>query len=665
MSEIKMTIVGALTVILGLMISAGSAMAEKLPKGFNPKRHMTFEQVRPGMKGYGITVFHGTEPEPFPVEVVSVERGFAAGKAVVWVRCPSPRMQKTGPVQGMSGSPIFLWDKATEKGPDGLEKKRKIGTGGRMIGAFAFGFRMGKDCYVGIQPIQFMLAARNRVKDNPRSIQILTGTRSRDATFAGAYELARSIKLKDEDMWRLNAFAAIAGYKPPKPSVTIKPQASTKSVFNARTPLSIPVTVGSNEQARMLQPFLRPFGMSPTVMQGGGGRLRPTWIDPKKVKYKPGGVLAIPLVSGDLDMSGVGTTTEVLPDGTVLAFGHSMFAQGDIQVPMAPGYVHFIQPNLSASFKLGGALDIRGAILRDEAVAVVGKPKAKYKSVPVTVSVDWGDKTRNKTFKYQVAHHTRMLPSLIGSAITGSLSTDTEFPLLNTLHIEGLITFDNGKKLKVKRIIPSARPTQVMIAVATPINTIVETEFGVMGVKSIDAKVKVIPRLDAAIILGATLKSPTVKPGETATIVLRVQPYRKKVELREFKITIPKDTREGNYLLTIGGGSMYQQMNRLVKPHLSTASNSEELFEAVKFLVDIKDDSLYGVIRLRTGNNLTIGRSELPKLPTSRAALIRSVTSTRTGTYLDTIEKRMDLPYVVQGGTTMPIVVTDDPAAPK
>src|SRR5689334_1910770 len=100
-----------------------------------------------GMKGYCMTVFHRTTIEPFPVEVISVMRDFAPKKGVVWIRCPDQRMQQSGPVQGMSGSPIYLWAEG---------EPHELGKGGKLIGAFAFGYAATKDCYVGVQPIENM-----------------------------------------------------------------------------------------------------------------------------------------------------------------------------------------------------------------------------------------------------------------------------------------------------------------------------------------------------------------------------------------------------------------------------------------------------------------------------------------------------------------------------
>lgn len=103
--------------------------------------------VRIGMRGYGMTVFQGTEPEPFAVEVMAVAPQATPQHAVVWVRCHDARLEKSGPVQGMSGSPIYLWAEG---------EAQELGQGGLLLGAFAFGYANTNDAMVGVQPIEYM-----------------------------------------------------------------------------------------------------------------------------------------------------------------------------------------------------------------------------------------------------------------------------------------------------------------------------------------------------------------------------------------------------------------------------------------------------------------------------------------------------------------------------
>ncbi|WP_428390115.1 SpoIVB peptidase S55 domain-containing protein [Mucisphaera sp.] len=117
---------------------------------------MPLDEVRPGMRGVCLTVFSGTAIEPFEVEVVSVVRRSGPQRAVIWLRSEDPRMLESGPVQGMSGSPVYLWKDAEPDDPEA-----PLG-GGRLIGAFAYGFAFAKGCLIGVQPIEQMVGVGER-----------------------------------------------------------------------------------------------------------------------------------------------------------------------------------------------------------------------------------------------------------------------------------------------------------------------------------------------------------------------------------------------------------------------------------------------------------------------------------------------------------------------
>jgi hypothetical protein len=100
--------------------------------------------VRPGMKGYGLSVFSGTKIEKFDVEVVSVLKKYYGDKDILLVRIGHPVTDHANIIRGMSGSPIYLE--------------------GRLAGALSLGFvNFAKDPLAGITPIEYMLAD----KDHP------------------------------------------------------------------------------------------------------------------------------------------------------------------------------------------------------------------------------------------------------------------------------------------------------------------------------------------------------------------------------------------------------------------------------------------------------------------------------------------------------------------
>src|SRR5262245_53495309 len=99
-------------------------------------RLMPVDEVRPGMKGIGKTVFQGSTIEEFQVEILGVLKNYGPKQDMILARLTGGPLERTGVIQGMSGSPVYI--------------------DGRLIGAVAFAFPLSKDSVAGIQPIAQM-----------------------------------------------------------------------------------------------------------------------------------------------------------------------------------------------------------------------------------------------------------------------------------------------------------------------------------------------------------------------------------------------------------------------------------------------------------------------------------------------------------------------------
>ena len=71
---------------------------------FDPARHMRVAEVKPGMRGYGLSVFSGTKIDRFEVEVVAVLRNFNPKSDVVLIRCRGANLEHTGAIAGIQAS---------------------------------------------------------------------------------------------------------------------------------------------------------------------------------------------------------------------------------------------------------------------------------------------------------------------------------------------------------------------------------------------------------------------------------------------------------------------------------------------------------------------------------------------------------------------------------
>lgn len=95
---------------------------------------MPASRLRPGMKGYMLTVLRGMKPDRLPVEIVSVIPQKGSSKNAIMIRVLPSSENKTGGVaQGMSGSPVYI--------------------DGRLIGAVGIGWNFSDHKTALVTPI--------------------------------------------------------------------------------------------------------------------------------------------------------------------------------------------------------------------------------------------------------------------------------------------------------------------------------------------------------------------------------------------------------------------------------------------------------------------------------------------------------------------------------
>ena len=132
---------------------ASSSFASPLspPSASNLKvQIMPEDQVKAGMHGVAYTVFEGVTPEAMDVEILGVLRDMAGPKAdVILARLHGKKVEYTGVVAGMSGSPVYI--------------------DGKLVGAIAY--RIGefsKEPIAGITPAASMLEIDAHGQDGGR-----------------------------------------------------------------------------------------------------------------------------------------------------------------------------------------------------------------------------------------------------------------------------------------------------------------------------------------------------------------------------------------------------------------------------------------------------------------------------------------------------------------
>ncbi len=108
---------------------------------------LPFDKIRPGMKGYGLTVFKGNKIEKFDVEVIAVLKNKSPKSGIILIKLlKNDVIDKAGVIAGMSGSPVYINNK--------------------LIGALSTAFPYSKEPFAGVTPIEDMLKIYELDMDN-------------------------------------------------------------------------------------------------------------------------------------------------------------------------------------------------------------------------------------------------------------------------------------------------------------------------------------------------------------------------------------------------------------------------------------------------------------------------------------------------------------------
>lgn len=340
---------------------------------------IALEQIRTGMKGYGLTVIKGTRPERFDVEVVGVVKNFHGLPGLILVKVSHPRLDIVKNVKGMSGSPIYLE--------------------GKLAGAYAYSpasFQV--EPVAGVTPIAPMLA-----------------------------EMRRPIP---EGFWPLDPRAKSEGGTA---SLTPGHWSFEEASAGARARHASPegfVPAGTAMSASGLGPrslayaneLLRAGGYE-TLMDGGNAA---TATDAPNVDapmhFESGSAIGVSYVRGDISMSGIGTVTHV--EGNKLcAFGHPMMQAGNTAFPTGIADIVWIYASAQHSFKMGNIVRPLGALVQDRLSAIVIDEKAKAPEFPMQVNVTGAVGAPKTRWDMTVTEDSFMGPMIVASALSNVIES--------------------------------------------------------------------------------------------------------------------------------------------------------------------------------------------------------------------------------------------------
>jgi hypothetical protein len=614
------------------------AVAEK--SLFDPARHMRVSEVKPGMTGYGLTVFRGSKIERFDVEVLSVLHNFNPKGDVVLIRCKGEYLEHTGSIAGMSGSPVYLTDAA---GHD------------RMLGAFAYGWPMTKDPVAGVQPIEYMLDLPVK---QPAPAQIVgpdgeaaDGARG-SASPAGRHG-GMCWSLKDAGMlpmaWKIERRPWLMGVK----SDAVRPAHLLGADDPPRLePLATPLmTAGlSPRLLDQLAPQFRAAGL--TALQAGGGSGAANAAD---IKLEPGSVLAVPLLTGDVEMTAVGTCTETLGD-RVWGFGHPFNNEGPVALPMGAGEINGVIANLSTSFKLGAMSRAAGTITTDGSVGVAGAIGAAPPTVPIELTVHPADGSREKTYHFNASQHSKLTPMIAGAAFSAAVSGSSELPQYNTVDYDVSLSFSNGQTIRLANRSVNATANDLFGDAGVVLQAAGDNPFQRVTVKKIVGSVTVRPHADAAVIQDVNLPKSRYHPGDVVKAYVSYQPFRGAEATLPVELELPRDLPAGTYQLVISDAMRFFTDQQVAEPFRFTAENVEDVFAVLKDVAAIRENAVY-LRLLRKPDGIAVGHTALPRLPSSRREILLGAGRSNTTPFVSSTVKSIPTELVMTGSAEFAIIV--------
>jgi hypothetical protein len=567
---------------------------------FDPARHMRVADVRPGMKGYGLSVFTGTKIEKFNVEVVDVVKDFNPKYDVVLIRCDDPFLEHTGAVEGMSGSPIFLFDDAGKA---------------KLIGAFAYGWPLSKDPLAGVQPIEYML---DLPANNPPPTDDVTnqGPTLPDAHATGAMKQAATTGKHPH--WSLDdvPFKPLGnpGNQPARTIVNSRRYTTMLGDQQVQLqPLATPL-MATGMSARMLkqvEPLFEGTGL--TLMQAGGaGPSETSNTDPK---LEPGSVLGVPLLTGDLQLTAIGTCTEVIGD-RMFGFGHPFNSEGPIALPMGSGGISTVVANLQASFKLGYLNRPLGTLTTDQTVGVAGTIGKVAKMIPIDLTIAYDDKSVNETYHFEAASSKKFTPLIAATALSSALTGEKDLPPDSTVDYDLDLNFENGHDVHLVNTSVSAGPLEVMNDVVLPLTASLNNPFHQESLTKLTGTIHVSNQARSGQILSVMVPKTKYEPGDTVKAFITYQPFHQEESNLPVEMALPRDLKDGTYQLTVADSTHYLEDERSIDPFKFTGDNIDDLFKVVKDVLGIRRDAIY--IRLvRQADGVAVGRVAMPRLPSN------------------------------------------------
>ncbi|HYX26362.1 MAG TPA: SpoIVB peptidase S55 domain-containing protein [Thermoanaerobaculia bacterium] len=451
-------------------------------------------EVKKGQRGYGLSVFAGTEPERFDVEVVGVMRNLRPDISYILARLTGKGLEKSGVAGGMSGSPVFL--------------------DGRLAGAVAFSWPFSNEAIAGITPIDSM-----RTLSTFRPLPVTPPP---------------PVNLSDLQSGKVTAEVLAAQLSRLQPRFD-----------NGAVPAVQWATSGFGDRSLgMLRQALGSVGPAGQAAPGTVGD-----------DLTPGKSVSVVLVDGDFELAANGTVTDRYGD-QILAFGHPFLGLGPVRVPMATAEVVTVLSSANSSFKISNTGRIVGAFEQDRQLGIQGRLGAVAPMVPMVLHVGAQGGERPREFRVRLADLPEFMPLLVGSTILSGIEAASYATGQQSLELTAHLRLQRYGDLEVRQSFDSENAgTDASAFLLTIVGYLTQNPLQKVNIEAIDVAVSQTDKPSLASLVGANADRTVVRPGQRVTLNLDLVAYRGDRFRHALAVDLPTDLPAGRYSLLVGDGS--------------------------------------------------------------------------------------------------------------
>jgi hypothetical protein len=448
--------------------------------------------IQRGQHGYGLSVFAGTEPERFDVEVIGIMRNLSPDVSYILARLTGKGLEKSGVAGGMSGSPVFI--------------------DGKLAGAVAFSWPFTNEAIAGITPIGSMrqLSGFKPLPVSPPPPQV---------------------KLSD----------ILSGNLPKDLLATQFSRLLPRFADGAAPAVQWTATGFGETSQGMLRQVLGSVS--------AGGKAAPG-AAPEDLK--PGQAVNVVLVDGDFELAANGTVTDRYGD-QVLAFGHPFLGLGPVRVPMATAEVVTVLSSANSSFKISNTGKIIGAFEQDRKTGIQGRIGAEAPMIPMVVKIQ---SERPREYKMRLAALPEFFPMLVGSGMVAGLESASYTTGSQSLDMSARLRLRRYGDLVIRQSFDgNGAVSEAASFLLSIVSYLTQNGLEKVEVENVEVDLAQIDQPSFASLVGAHASRTVVHPGDRVGLNLDFVPYRGDRFRRTMSIDLPDDLPEGRYSLLVGDGA--------------------------------------------------------------------------------------------------------------